>query len=135
MIGGAPAMAIWKKPLDLSMLRHAGDEQVDALAPDPQLLEELRDARWDGLPTVAAKVENLNRRVRRLETKPDGIEERAKRWAKWIAALAVIAGAVSGPIEKFIGYWKLHGEDASRPPSAERLTVDRVQHPDGGAPK
>lgn len=117
------------------MLKDAADADVEAAVPSEEFLEEWRDQRWDTLPTVAAKVENLNRRLRRMEGKPS-VEAKAKKVAKYIAAAAVVAGAAMGPVERFVSMYRMHDTptaEQARGTSYPSIATDRVPRPDGGA--
>jgi hypothetical protein len=127
---------VFRKHLDLSMLKDAGEADVDARSPSEDYLEELRDQRWDTLPTLSAKVENLNRRMRRLETKPEDWKGKAKRVARIIATGVIVAGSAAGGIGEVVKNYRLQTvPSAEQPPSLNKFAstaLDRVPNPDAG---
>lgn len=125
-------MARWRRHNtkgDFSRIKEAQTEDLGTVGPGPEYWEEIR---WNNLPDGDAKIEDLNRRLRKFEA-PSRIKLVAKRL---VQAILVIGSAAGGVGEVVRNYRLNHPIPAERPrdpnPESASLAIDRKDRPDAG---
>lgn len=112
---------------DFTRIKDAQTEDLGTVGPGAEYWEEIR---WSNLPDGDAKVEDLNRRLRKLEA-PSAL----RLWAKRIVTGTIAIGSAVGGVGEVIRNYRLnHPIPAQTAPGSNSasLATDRVPEPDAG---
>lgn len=110
---------------DFTRIKDAQTEDLGTVGPGPEYWEEIR---WHNLPDGDAKVEDLNRRLRKLEA-PSAL----RLWAKRIITGTIAVGSAVGGVGEVIRNYRLQHPipaQTAQGSNSASLTIDRVPKPD-----